>query len=216
MADTRTQINIPVNTIKLDGDLVIPEHAHNIVVFAHGSGSSRLSPRNRHVASILNQEKFATLLVDLLTAEEDAIDAQTAEFRFDIDRLSERLVAITDWLGEQPSTKNLRQHYFGASTGGAAALQAAAQRPKQIASVVSRGGRPDLAGSALSKVQSPTLLIVGGNDPVVIELNQQAQQQLKATNTLEIIANATHLFEESGALDQVAALACKWFKQYSV
>lgn len=215
MKNTLNALRIPINTMTLDGDLTIPEHAQNIVVFAHGSGSSRLSPRNRYVAHFLNQENFATLLVDLLTAEEDTLDEKTAEFRFDIERLSERLIAITDWLSKQPLTQNLQQHYFGASTGGAAALQAAAERPARIASIVSRGGRPDLAGAALSKVESPTLLIVGGNDPVVITLNQQAQQQLTATHQLKIIKNATHLFEEPGALDQVAELACAWFKQYS-
>jgi dienelactone hydrolase len=167
-----------VGRVLLDGNLSLPEGARGIVLFAHGSGSSRFSPRNRYVAQLLNQEKLATLLIDLLTPEEEAVDQRTAQLRFNIALLAERLVGVTDWLVEQPATRPLRIGYFGASTGAAAALVAAAKRPRIVHAIVSRGGRPDLAGLALTRIEAPTLLIVGGNDPVVIELNRVALAQL--------------------------------------
>lgn len=183
-------------------------------MFAHGSGSSRHSPRNRYVAQLLNQAQLATLLVDLLTAEEEAIDLRTAQLRFDIGLLAARLAGVTDWLVQYPDTRLLQVGYFGASTGAAAALVAAAERPAAIGAVVSRGGRPDLAGPYLPRVRAPTLLIVGGNDLQVIELNRAAFDQLRCEKELAIIPGATHLFEEPGALDQVAQLAREWFQRY--
>jgi putative phosphoribosyl transferase len=194
----------------LEGNLVVPAAARGVVLFAHGSGSSRHSPRNRAVARNLQQAGLATLLIDLLTAQEDAIDELTAELRFDIGLLGDRLVGATDWLEEDPSTQELPLGYFGASTGAAAALIAAAQR-EEIAAVVSRGGRPDLAGPALGSVRAPTLLIVGGDDLPVIELNREALSELKCEKKLEIIPGASHLFEEEGTLEQVAELARTWF-----
>ncbi len=194
----------------LEGSLVVPPGARGVVLFAHGSGSSRHSPRNRAVARSLQQVGLATLLIDLLTAQEDAIDERTAELRFDIDLLAKRLIGATDWLEEDLSTQQLPVGYFGASTGAAAALVAAAQREK-VAAVVSRGGRPDLAGPALRKVKAPTLLIVGGDDLPVIELNREAFSELKCEKKLEIVPGATHLFEEPGTLEQVAELARQWF-----
>jgi putative phosphoribosyl transferase len=184
------------------------------VLFAHGSGSSRHSPRNRYVAWLLNEAGLATLLVDLLTSEEEAIDLTTAHLRFDIGLLAGRLIGVTDWLTEHPDTRHLRIGYFGASTGAAAALMAAAERADVVGAVVSRGGRPDLAGPALTRVKAPTLLIVGGNDFPVIDLNRAALAQLHCEKQLVIVPGATHLFEEPGALDQVAQLAREWFKRY--
>jgi dienelactone hydrolase len=207
-------VRIPAGRATLEGDLNIPEGARGIVLFAHGSGSSHHSPRNRYVAQLLNQAQLATLLVDLLTAEEEAIDLRTAQLRFDIGLLAARLAAVTDWLVEYPDTGLLRIGYFGASTGAAAALVAAAERPAAIGAVVSRGGRPDLAGPHLPRVWAPTLLIVGGNDFQVIELNRAAFEQLRCERELAIIPGATHLFEEPGALDQVAQLAREWFQRY--
>jgi dienelactone hydrolase len=184
------------------------------VLFAHGSGSSRHSPRNRYVAWLLNEVGLATLLVDLLTSEEEAIDLTTAHLRFDIGLLAGRLIGVTDWLTEHPDTRHLRIGYFGASTGAAAALMAAAERADVVGAVVSRGGRPDLAGPALTRVKAPTLLIVGGNDFPVIDLNRAALAQLHCEKQLVIVPGATHLFEEPGALDQVAQLAREWFKRY--
>src|SRR6266699_4892172 len=195
----------------LFGNLNILENATALVLFAHGSGSSRHSPRNQFVARTLNNAGLATLLFDLLTSEEDAIDARTAELRFNIELLGERLVHATKWAKQQEQTRNLRIGYFGSSTGGAAALVAAAELPQDAGAVVSRGGRPDLAGEALPKVQAPTLLIVGGNDNVVIELNEQARDQMRCEVKLEIVPGATHLFEEPGALEKVAKLASDWF-----
>jgi pimeloyl-ACP methyl ester carboxylesterase len=186
------------------------------VLFAHGSGSSRHSPRNRYVARLLNEAKLATLLLDLLTAEEEAIDLRTAHLRFDIGLLAERLIGATDWLTQHPDTRDLPIGYFGASTGSGAALVAAAERPDVVGAIVSRGGRPDLAGSALQRVRAPTLLIVGGNDLPVIELNQAALAQLRCEKRLVIVPGATHLFEEPGALDEVARLACEWFERHLV
>ncbi|QYN39083.1 alpha/beta hydrolase [Pseudonocardia sp. DSM 110487] len=198
--------------VVVDGDLAIPDAATGLVVFAHGSGSSRHSRRNRHVASALQQRGLATLLMDLLTPDEEAIDAQTSEFRFDIELLARRLVGAADWLADEPSTRNLRLGYFGASTGAAAALVAAA-RNDRAAAIVSRGGRPDLAGGhALHAVRAPTLLIVG--DQQVIELNEVAEDRMPAERQLVIVPGATHLFEEPGALDRVAELAGNWFVQH--
>src|SRR5438132_4768553 len=195
----------------LFGNLNILENATTLVLFAHGSGSSRHSPRNQFVARTLNNAGLATLLFDLLTQQEEAIDMRTREHRFNIALLAERLVHATKWAKQQEQTRDLRAGYFGSSTGGAAALVAAAQLPQDVGAVVSRGGRPDLAGEALPKVQAPTLLIVGGNDDVVIELNEMARDQMRCEVKLEIIPGATHLFEEPGALEKVAKLATDWF-----
>ena len=195
----------------LFGNLNILENATTLVLFAHGSGSSRHSPRNQFVARTLNNAGLATLLFDLLTQQEEAIDMRTREHRFNIALLAERLVHATKWAKQQEQTRDLRAGYFGSSTGGAAALVAAAELPQDVGAVVSRGGRPDLAGEALPKVQAPTLLIVGGNDDVVIELNEQARDQMRCEVKLEIVPGATHLFEEPGALEQVAKLASDWF-----
>jgi dienelactone hydrolase len=200
----------------LDGNLTLPEESRAIVLFAHGSGSSRHSPRNRYVARLLNEAKLSTLLIDLLTLDEEVIDVRTAQLRFDIGLLAERLVAATNWLTQFPDTKHLRIGYFGASTGAAAALAAAALRKDVVGAVVSRGGRPDLAGAALMLVQAPTLLIVGENDGQVIQLNREALAQLRCEKQLMIVPGATHLFEEPGALDVVARLACDWFERHLV
>jgi len=198
----------------LAGDLTIPPGAAGIVLFAHGSGSSRLSPRNRYVAHVLQSAGLATLLIDLLTPEEERMDQVTAYLRFDIGLLAERLLGATDWLQSDPETRNIRVGYFGASTGAGAALVAAASRRERIGAVVSRGGRPDLAGDALARVKAPVLLIVGGNDDVVIELNQGALEQLPGEKKLEIVPGAGHLFEEPGTLEQVAHLASKWLSSH--
>ena len=198
-----------------DGDLTVPDGATGIVVFAHGSGSSRRSPRNRRVARRLEDGGFATLLFDLLTPPEEAIDATTAQFRFDIPLLAERLTAATDWLSREPMLQHLPLGYFGASTGAAAAIVAAAIRPQVVQAVVSRGGRPDLAGPYLQRVEAPTLLIVGGYDTPVIEMNRAALAQLRASpKELLIVPRASHLFEEPGALEQVAELAVTWFRSH--
>jgi len=200
--------------VTLEGTLTLPEGAYGVVLFAHGSGSGRHSPRNRYVAQRLNEAKLATLQVDLLTSDEEAIDLQTAHLRFDIALLAERLVGATDWLTQHPDTRPLPIGYFGASTGAGAALVAAVERPDVVAAVVSRGGRPDLAGSALGRVRAPTLLIVGGNDFPVVELNQRALAELRCEKRLAIVPGATHLFEEPGALDEVARLTREWFQRY--
>jgi putative phosphoribosyl transferase len=209
-------VQVPAGTVTLDGNLTLPEYAQAIVLFAHGSGSSRHSPRNRYVARVLNEAKLATLLIDLLTLHEEVIDTRTAHLRFDIDLLAERLVDATDWLTQFPDTKHLPIGYFGASTGAAAALAAAAVRPDVVGAVVSRGGRPELAGSALPRVRAPTLLIVGGDDRQVIELNRAGLAQLRCEKQLVIVPAATHLFEEPGALDEVARLARDWFQRYLI
>jgi putative phosphoribosyl transferase len=201
--------------LELLGDLRAPEHARGLVLFAHGSGSSRRSPRNRYVAEWLNRTDLATLLVDLLTLEEEEIDSRTAHLRFDIALLASRLAGVTDWLAQEPMTQRLPVGYFGASTGAAAALVAAAGRP-DVRAVVSRGGRPDLAGPALGRVRAPTLLIVGGEDRVVIELNRRAYEELRCKKQLVIVPGATHLFEEPGALETVAQLAREWFERHLV
>jgi putative phosphoribosyl transferase len=207
-------VSIPVNGARLQGNLNVPPGARGLVLFAHGSGSSRHSPRNRYVASVLREGGLATLLMDLLTPDEEAIDLRTRELRFDIDLLAERLVAATDWLRANPDTRDLKVGYFGASTGAGAALVAAARRPDAIGAVVSRGGRPDLANAALSAVRAPTLLIVGGDDLPVIEMNRQALSALRVEKELEIIPDATHLFEEPGTLEQVAHSARAWFERH--
>ncbi|MFC6066088.1 dienelactone hydrolase family protein [Streptomyces ochraceiscleroticus] len=204
-------VSVPAGGVSLTGDLRVPEPAHAVVVFAHGSGSSRHSPRNRGVAAYLEASGLGTLLMDLLTEEEDRVDEETREHRFDIPLLGERVVAVVDWLGTQPVTERLRPHLFGASTGSAAALVAAAARPERVASVVSRGGRPDLAGDALRQVRAPVLLIVGGHDESVLDLNRQAAAELTAPCHTHVVPGATHLFPESGALDQVAVAARDWF-----
>lgn len=196
------------------GDLVIPANARGIVVFAHGSGSSRLSPRNKFVAGVLQRANLATLLLDLLTAEEEQIDLRTRHLRFDINLLATRLVEASRWLTDNSSTRDLATGYFGASTGAAAALIAAAQLPETVRAVVSRGGRPDLAGAALPEVVAPTLLIVGGEDVPVIELNEKALRELSCEKKLEIVPGATHLFEEPGTLEHVANLATNWFEYH--
>ena len=205
-----TEVQIPAGRAVLSGNLTIPENAIALVLFAHGSGSSRHSPRNQFVARTLNRAGLGTLLFDLLTSEEEALDIHSREHRFNISLLAKRLVHATKWARQQEETRNLHIGYFGSSTGGAAALVAAAELPQDIGAVVSRGGRPDLAGDALPRVQAPTLLIVGGNDDVVIELNEMARDQVRCEVKLEIIPGATHLFEEPGALEQVAKLASDW------
>jgi putative phosphoribosyl transferase len=206
-----TEAQIPVGRAVLSGNLTVPENAEALVLFAHGSGSSRHSPRNQFVARTLNRVGLGTLLFDLLTPEEEALDIYTREHRFNIRLLADRLMHATNWARQQDETRDLRIGYFGSSTGGAAALVAAAELPQDVGAVVSRGGRPDLAGDALPKVQAPTLLIVGGNDDIVIELNEMARDQMRCEVKLEIIPGATHLFEEPGALEQVAKLASNWF-----
>lgn len=207
-------VSVAAGAVTLDGTLGLPPDARGVVLFAHGSGSGRHSPRNRHVARVLQEAGLATLLIDLLTPEEEAVDARTQELRFDIGLLAGRLAGATDWLGRQPATQHLRVGYFGASTGAGAALAAAAERPEAVGAVVSRGGRPDLAGAALARVRAPTLLIVGGNDMPVIGMNEEALAQLRGATRLEIMPGATHLFEELGALDTVAGLARDRFARY--
>lgn len=206
---------VPVGkAIKLEGNLNIPAQPRGVILFAHGSGSSRHSPRNQFVAHTLYDAGLATLLIDLLTVQEEAEDRYTGHLRFNIDLLSERVVAATDWLTGHSATGSLKIGYFGASTGAAAALVAAAERPHIVDAVVSRGGRPDLAGSSLSRVLAPTLLIVGSRDTEVLALNRQAASLLKCEKHIEIVEGATHLFEERGALEQVAQLASQWFTHY--
>jgi dienelactone hydrolase len=200
--------------VSLEGSLCVPPGAKGIVIFAHGSGSSRLSPRNRYVAGVLQKKGIGTLLFDLLTAQQEAIDDRTAELRFNIDFLAKRLTAATQWLAKYQQAEGLKLGYFGASTGAAAALVSAAALPKLVQAVVSRGGRPDLAEEALPEVKAPTLLIVGGEDFQVIEMNWTALGRLKSEKTMLIVPGATHLFEEPGALEEVARLAADWFSRY--
>lgn len=200
--------------VTINGDLSIPPEARGLVVFVHGSGSSRHSPRNRAVAEVLTHAHLATLLLDLLTQQEERADSRTAEFRFDIRLLADRVVAAIDWTRDHPPTSSLPLGLFGASTGAAAALMAAAERPAAVRAVVSRGGRPDLADGALHFVTAPTLLIVGGRDETVLALNRQAFARLTCEKRLEIVPHATHLFEEPGALDVVARLATDWFVRH--
>ncbi|HJZ93792.1 MAG TPA: dienelactone hydrolase family protein [Gemmataceae bacterium] len=215
MATDEQSIRVAAGNVKLDGNLGLPANVLGVVLFAHGSGSGRHSPRNRYVAERLREAGLATLLVDLLTEDEEAVDIHTAHLRFDIGLLARRLAGAIDWLTRDPRTANLDVGLFGASTGAAAALVAAVDRPDRVRAVVSRGGRPDLAGDALSAVRAPTLLIVGGDDDVVITLNQRAFDPLGATiKELVIIPGAGHLFEEPGKLDEVARLAANWFARY--
>jgi len=207
-------VQVGIDSIALDGNLLVPSGATGIVLFAHGSGSSRFSSRNRYVASTLREGNLGTLLIDLLTPQEEARDNVTAEHRFDIGMLADRLIGTVEWLRAQPELREKKIGLFGASTGGGAALVAAAARPKLIQAVVSRGGRPDLAGAALPRVEAPTLLIVGGNDVPVIAMNRQAYDQLRCERRLEIVPGATHLFEEPGTLESVADLARGWFTGY--
>ncbi len=207
-------IQIPAGAVTLHGDLARPDGCQGIVLFAHGSGSSRHSPRNRYVAGVLREAGLATLLMDLLTVDEESVDARTGHLRFDITLLAERLVAAADWLASGSTTSHLATGYFGASTGAGAALVAAAQRPDIVRAIVSRGGRPDLAGAALGHVKAPTLLIVGGHDVPVIGMNRDAMAQMRTEVKLEIIPGASHLFEEPGTLEVVARLARDWFARH--
>ena len=206
----KTLVHIPSGNVELEGELVIPAGVNNIVIFSHGSGSSRLSPRNNFVAKVLQKKNIGTLLIDLLTREEDEI----YETRFNIDLLTQRLNDVTKWVVEQPQTMNFSIGYFGASTGAASALKSAAKLGNLIGAVVARGGRPDLALPVLDSVQAPVLLIVGGRDYQVIQLNQQAYDQLNVQKRIEIIPGATHLFEEPGTLEKVADLAGDWFVKH--
>jgi putative phosphoribosyl transferase len=207
-------LRIGVAGVVLDADIAVPEHSRGVVVFAHGSGSGRHSPRNRYVADELQSAGLATVLADLLTEQEERVDARTRELRFDINLLAVRVIALTDWVTGYDQTAGLPVGLFGASTGAAAALVAAAARPDPVRAVVSRGGRPDLAGEFLRLVRQPTLLVVGQNDATVIELNRRAAQQLSGETRLAIVPGATHLFEEPGALEQAAALARDWFLRH--
>ncbi|MHB1037348.1 MAG: phosphoribosyltransferase family protein [Pirellulales bacterium] len=212
--DSQRTLRISTGSVVLEGDLTMPERARGIVLFAHGSGSNRYSPRNRFVAEFFLESNLATLMLDLLTPAEQKIDDQTRQLRFDIRLLADRLIGAADWLATNGLTRDLGIGYYGASTGAAAALMAAAARPKETAAVVSRGGRPDLAGDALVCVVAPTLLLVGENDPVVLDLNEKALRQLAGTKQLVIIPGATHLFEEPGALEEVARIARAWFESH--
>jgi putative phosphoribosyl transferase len=214
MTAAHRDMQIPAGDVELQADVALPAHPRGLVVFAHGSGSSRLSPRNRYVADVLQSAGLGTVLVDLLTPAEERIDVVTAELRFDIDLLATRLVAVTDWLITDDVATDVSVGLFGASTGAAAALIAGAARPGTVAAIVSRGGRPDLAGDALRSVHQPVLLIVGGADPVVIDLNRRAMELIPGETRLEIVPGATHLFEEPGALEQVARLARDWFVRH--
>jgi pimeloyl-ACP methyl ester carboxylesterase len=207
-------VHIDADGVALEGNLLVPRDAYGLVMFAHGSGSSRFSSRNRYVAEVLRENGLATLLLDLLTREEEEVDIRTAQLRFDIELLADRLVGTLQWLGEQPSAGHLPIGLFGASTGGGAALVVAAREPDRVRAVVSRGGRPDMAGPALPRVQAPTLLIVGEDDRPVIQMNREAYKQMRCERRLEIVPGATHLFEEPGTLEIVARLARDWFDEY--
>jgi len=207
-------VHVPAGSVSLEGNLLIPGRAAGVVLFAHGSGSSRFSSRNRYVAQVLREGGMGTLLLDLLTQEEELVDTRTAHLRFDIELLADRLVAAAQWLAREKTTERLKVGLFGASTGAGAALVAAARLPDRISAIVSRGGRPDLAGAALPNVKAPTLLIVGGEDKPVIQMNQQAYEKMTAPRELVIVPGATHLFEESGALEAAARLARDWFQRY--
>jgi len=206
-------VSIPVGQQTIEGDLILPENPNAAVIFAHGSGSSRHSTRNKYVAAMLNRAGLATLLIDLLTPEEELVDLRTAEHRFNIDLLADRLIAATEWSAKDARLTDLSIGYFGASTGAAAALVAAAKRPERIRAIVSRGGRPDLARDYLDKITAPTLFIVGEFDRDVIALNRKAASAMRAPNVIRIVPGATHLFEEEGALEEVAALAREWFEK---
>jgi putative phosphoribosyl transferase len=211
LKEGRTPVKLQIDSVSLEGELVVPAGAKAVVLFAHGSGSSRFSPRNNFVAEVLRRKGLATLLFDLLTEEEDMI----YDNRFNITLLAERLILATQWIIDNPETTDMQIGYFGASTGAAAALQASVEvNSGLIGAVVSRGGRPDLAQAYLTRVQAPTLLIVGARDPIVLELNREVLQRLKTEKELSVVANATHLFEEPGALEEVAKLATDWFTKY--
>lgn len=215
MEQTRAvPVRIDVDDAVLDGDLAVPENARGLVIFVHGSGSSRFSSRNRYVAGELNRAQFATLLADLLTPAEDVVDTRTAQFRFDIGLLGSRTIGMIDWSREHEQLKNLPIGLFGASTGAAAAIIAGARRPDDTHAVVSRGGRVDLAGDALGELRAPLLMIVGGDDTVVLSLHRKSLERLHSTHELQVVPNASHLFEEPGALEVVAALARSWFERY--
>ncbi len=207
-------VRISMGVAAVDADLHVPHRAAGLVVFAHGSGSSRFSRRNRAVAGALQSAGFGTLLLDLLTPEEESVDERTREYRFDIDMLGERVIGAIDWIPSRPDLRELPVALFGASTGAAAALIAAAARPQAVRAVISRGGRPDLADKALPNVRAPTLLIVGGRDEPVIEMNRDAMRRMRAPVELEIVPGATHLFEERGALEQVTTLAADWCRRH--
>ena len=208
------EVKVPVDNVELDGELILPPGASGVVLFAHGSGSSRHSPRNRFVAGVIRRSGLGTLLFDLLTPEEESVDAYTRHLRFDIELLARRLVAAAKWLETRRETRDLKIGFFGASTGGAAALVAAAELGGAVGAVVSRGGRPDLAGAALPRVRSPVLLIIGGLDSEVIKLNQQAYELLRCEKEMKVVPGATHLFEEPGTLETVADLAAEWFRDH--
>lgn len=210
----KEELEIPFGALTLRGDLLVPEEATGLVIFAHGSGSGRLSPRNQFVAEVIRRRRIGTLLFDLLTEDEEAIDIHTRHLRFDIDLLAQRLVAVTNWIGEQQDTENLPIGYFGASTGAGAALVAAAEIGSNIKAIVSRGGRPDLAGDALERVESPVLLVIGGNDEPVIAMNEEAYSNLHSPKEIKIVPGASHLFEEAGTLESAAQLATDWFERY--
>ena len=214
MIHSKADMKIPVGDVVVEGTLTLPPGAKSVVLFVHGSGSGRFSPRNQYVAKEFNKASIGTLLFDLLTQEEEEQDVVTAEYRFDIPLLAERLIGATEWLRNDSKTQRLPYGYFGASTGAAAALIAAAKLPKDVATVVSRGGRPDIAGDYLPKVAAPTLLLVGGLDVEVIELNKEAMAKMKAEKKLVIIPGATHLFEEPGTLEEVAKISTEWFLRY--
>jgi len=208
------EVRVSAGPVTLEGNLGIPDNTRGLVLFAHGSGSGRHSPRNRYVAGALREAGLATLLIDLLTPEEEEVDLRTRRLRFDIGLLADRLADATDWLAQEPDTHDFRVGYFGASTGAGAALVAAAKRLEAVSAVVSRGGRPDLAGEELSRVVAPTLLIVGGEDEPVIGMNREAFAQIRAEKKLEVVPGATHLFEEPGTLEEVARIAAGWFARY--
>jgi putative phosphoribosyl transferase len=214
--DLAIPVRVPLDEMALHGDLQSPEDPIGLVIFVHGSGSSRFSPRNRYVAGELNKRGLATLLLDLLTEEEHKVDAETMQLRFDIPLLAERSTLVANWAHSRPDLRNLPIGLFGASTGAAAALITAAALPAVIASVVSRGGRPDLAQIALAKVKAPTLLIVGGEDHQILELNRESLAQLRCNKKLHVVPGATHLFEERGTLEQVAKVAGEWFQEHLV
>jgi putative phosphoribosyl transferase len=214
MSIQQAEVTIHAGKAAMEGILSLPNEPRGLVAFAHGSGSSRLSPRNRMVAESLNDADFGTLLFDLLTSAEQQIDEWTGHLRFDVGLLGARLIDAVDWLTQSERTRELPIGLFGASTGAAGALVAAAERPEAVRAVVSRGGRPDLAGDALRSVMAPTLLIVGGNDTVVIDLNREAAHSLKGPHRLEVVPGASHLFEEPGKIEEVAALARDWFLEY--
>ena len=208
------EVRVSAGPVTLEGSLGIPNSVGGVVLFAHGSGSGRHSPRNRYVARVLREANLATLLIDLLTEDEEGVDLRTTRLRFDIGLLARRLVGATHWLVQNPDTEQLRIGYFGASTGAGATLVAAAERPDEVGAIVSRGGRPDLAGDALPLVKAPTLLIVGGNDEPVIGMNEEALARMRAVKRLQIVPGASHLFEEPGALEEVARLATVWFARH--